>query len=100
VNIPENRLKIEVYQIKGNCPVYRLGDSIVIAGPRIVLEETDAICVHALSSLLHYTVALSQGVDPRTLGLSKNKEYTDIQCLDPGKPFSEGGTVIFRCYRE
>jgi len=29
-------------------PVYKKGDKIVIEGPEIVLEETDALCIHAL----------------------------------------------------
>ena len=39
-------LIIEVSEIKGKCPVYKVGDKIVINGPEIVLEETDAICIH------------------------------------------------------
>jgi hypothetical protein len=50
----------------------RLG--IVIGGPRIVLARTDAVCVHALSTLLHYVVALDEGVDPVKLGLSKPED--------------------------
>jgi uncharacterized repeat protein (TIGR04076 family) len=63
------------------------------------LEETDAICIHALAPLLHYVVALRDGVDPRKLGLSKEEKYVYIQCVDPGEPYTVGGTVIFKCYR-
>jgi uncharacterized repeat protein (TIGR04076 family) len=75
-----------------------VGDKIVIADPQIVLQKTDALCTHALSSLLHYVVALERGADPVELGLSKpeNKEEAYIQCVDPGKPYTHGGTVIFR----
>ena len=92
-------LEIEVYEIRGRCPVFKVGDKIVIDGPRILLDKTDAICVHALAPLLHYVVALDRGVDPRVLGLSKVKEYAYIQCVDPWKPYTDGGTVIFRCRR-
>jgi len=92
-------LIIEVSEIKGKCPVYKKGDKIVIDGPEIVLEETDAICIHALAPLLHYAVALRDGADPRKLGLSKEKDVAYIQCVDPGEPYTEGGTVIFKCYR-
>jgi len=77
--------------------VHKVGDKMVIDGPRIVLEETDAVCVHALSSLLHYVIALDEGVDPRKLGLSKEKSQAYIQCVDPGEPYTSGGTVIFKC---
>ena len=92
-------LEIEVFDVCGYCPVHKVGDRITIEGPRIVPEETDALCVHALSTLLHYVVALDNGVDPVKLGLttSKEKDVAYLQCLDPGKPFTHGGTVIFRC---
>jgi uncharacterized repeat protein (TIGR04076 family) len=93
-------LVIEVEEIKGECPVYKKGDKIVIDGPEIVLEKTGAICIHALAPLLHYVVALREGMDPRKLGLSKDREYAYIQCVDPGEPYTDGGTVIFKCYIE
>jgi uncharacterized repeat protein (TIGR04076 family) len=92
-------LKIEVCEIRGKCPVHKVGDKIVIDGARIVLEKTDAICVHALSSLLHYVVALDEGVDSKKLGLSKERGNAYIQCVDPGKPYTSGGSVIFKCSR-
>ena len=90
-------LEIEVCEVKGCCPVHKVGDKIVIDGPRIVLEKTDAVCTHALSSLLHYVVALDENVDPRKLGLSKEKGSAYIQCVDPGEPYTSGGTVVFKC---
>jgi len=90
-------LVFEVAEIRGKCPVYKKGDRIVIRGPEIDLKRTDALCIHALASLLHYAVALREGVDPIKLGLSKDKNYAYIQCLDPSEPYTEGGTVIFRC---
>lgn len=95
----EEVLEIEVCEIRGKCPVYKVGDKMVMDGPRILLEKTDAVCVHALSSLLHYVIALDENVDPRKLGLSKERESAYIQCVDPGEPYTEGGTVIFRCRR-
>jgi uncharacterized repeat protein (TIGR04076 family) len=92
-------LEIRVCEIRGKCPVYKVGDRMVIDDPKILLDKTDALCVHALSTLLHYVVALDDGADPVKLGLSKDKEHAYIQCLDPGKPYTEGGTVIFECRR-
>ena len=93
-------LVIEVVEIKGKCPVHKVGDKIVINGPKIDLKRTDNVCIHALSSILHYVVALREGVDLKKLGLSKDGKYAYIQCLDPGEPYIDGGTVIFRCYVE
>ena len=94
-------LEIEVFEIKGCCPVHRVGDKIVIDGPKIIKERTDALCVHALSVLLHYAVALDHGVDPVQLGLTKpeEKEHAYVQCVDPYEPYTHGGTAIFRVRR-
>lgn len=94
-------LEIEVCEIRGKCPVYKVGDRIVIDDPKIILERTDALCVHALSSLLHYVLILESGADPVRLGLSKpdDREYAYIQCVDPGEPYTEGGTVVFKVKR-
>jgi len=53
-------LLMEVTEIRGRCPVYKTGDKIVIDGARIDLHRTDNLCIHALSSLLHYAVALRE----------------------------------------
>ena len=91
-------LKIEVVEISGTCPVHKVGDKIMVDDPRIILGKTDALCTHALSSLLHNVLALERGADPVGLGLSRREDSTHayIQCVDPGKPYTEGGTVIFR----
>jgi uncharacterized repeat protein (TIGR04076 family) len=91
-------LEIEVVEVRGHCPVYKVGDKIVVDDPKIVLEETDALCTHALSSLLHYVLVLERGADSVGLGLSKpeDRENAYIQCVDPGEPYTKGGTVIFK----
>ena len=94
-------LEIKVVEVRGNCPVHKVGDSIVIADPKIILEKTDELCTHALSSLLHYVLVLERGADPAELGLAKpeHKGEAYIQCVDPGEPYTQGGTVIFRVRR-
>jgi len=91
-------LEIKVHEIGGYCPIHRKGDKTLIGGPRVVLDETDALCIHALPSLLHYAVALDLGADPLKLGLTKpnDRKHAYIQCVDPYKPYSDGGTVIFK----
>ncbi|AIU69317.1 hypothetical protein TEU_02590 [Thermococcus eurythermalis] len=88
------RLEIVVKEVRGKCPVFKKGDRIVVEGPRVKLDETDAVCTHAFASLLPYIVALRKGIKPSELGLGKgDKAY--VQCLDPGPPYTDGGTVIF-----
>ena len=90
-------LEIEVCEIRGKCPVYKVGDKIIVDDPKIVLRETDALCTHALSSLLHYVLVLEEGVDPVKLGLSRplDRQPAYIQCADPGQPSTNGGTGHF-----
>ena len=94
-------LEITVAEVRGHCPVHKVGDKIVINDPEIVLGKTDALCTHALSSLLHYVLVLEHGGDPVSLGLSKpdDGEHAYIQCVDPGEPYTHGGTVIFKICR-
>lgn len=95
-NLSPKKLIIKAVEIKGNCPVYNVGDKTVIEGPEIDLEVSDKVCIHALFSLGTFIIALREGINPQSLGLTKNdnnKAY--YQCLDPGPPYTEGGTVIF-----
>ncbi len=90
-----SELIIKVLKIKGTCPVYEVGDKIGIdEGYKLNLEETDNVCVHSLTSIMPYYVALSKGVAPKTLGLAKEGNKAYLQCLDPCE-LTGGGTVIF-----
>ncbi|RLF91030.1 TIGR04076 family protein [Thermococci archaeon] len=89
-----DRLVITVVEIRGKCPVFKKGDRIVIEGSEINLKETDAVCTHAFASFLPYIVALRKGIKPSELGLGRG-EKAYVQCLDPGYPYTDGGTVIF-----
>ena len=90
-----DKLLITVKEIKGNCPVYRVGDRIVLdEGYRLNLKETNNVCMHSLSSIMPYYVALFRGVDSRKLGLSKDGKKAYVQCLDPCD-YTGGGTVTF-----
>ncbi len=92
-------LEIMIDNIKGHCPVHEVGDRIIIDDPRIITEKTDNICTHALSTILHYTTILEHDWCPVKLGLTtpEDPEHAYLQCVDPGKPYTDGGTVIFKC---
>ena len=94
-------LEIKVWKITGICPVYKVGDKIVIDDPKILLNKTDAICTHALSTLLHYVTILENDWCPVKLGLTtpRDPDHAYMQCVDPGEPYTQGGTVIFKCRR-
>ncbi|HIH64728.1 MULTISPECIES: TIGR04076 family protein [Methanothermobacter] len=94
-------LEIRVHEIRGKCPVHREGDRITVDDPEIDLERTDALCTHALSTILHYTTILERNWCPVELGLTVDgdEEHAYMQCVDPGEPYTEGGTVIFQVRR-
>ena len=94
-------LEITVHEIRGTCPVHSVGDRIIVEGPNIEVAESGALCTHALSTLLHYTTILEQAWSPVALGLTTSEDpaHAYMQCVDPGPPYTEGGTVIFRCQK-
>jgi uncharacterized repeat protein (TIGR04076 family) len=95
------RLVISVKEIRGNCPVFNVGDRIIVEPPKVIVEKTDNICVHAFGCMLSMIVPLSRGISFKTLGLTTEEgEKGYIQCLDPGKPYTDGGTVLFEIRRE
>jgi len=95
------RLIVSVKEIRGKCPVFKVGDKIVVESPKIVVENTDNICVHAFGCVLSMIVPLSHGISFKKLGLATEEgEKGYIQCLDPGKPYTNGGTVLFEISRE
>ena len=88
----KKKLIIKVKEIKGNCPIFKEGDKFFIENG-FVLRLEKPICLHALTSIMPYYIALSRGIKPEELRLGKeNKAY--VQCLDPCK-YTGGGTVIF-----
>lgn len=88
-------LIIRVKEVKGHCPVYKVGDAFVLEeGYKINPKKSCTICMHSLASIMPYHVALSRGVDPKSIGLAKEGNKAYVQCLDPCK-YTGGGTVIF-----
>ena len=95
-------LTIKVVNIEGNCPVYEIGDTFVLEkGFKLVCSESCNVCVHGLSSIMSFMVPLSVGLPLEDLGLGfKGEEVAHVQCLDPGPPYTEGGTVTFAITRD
>jgi len=85
-------LKITVHDIKGVCPIYRIGDTFWIKDG-YKLERAGVLCMHSLSSIMPYYVALSQGIPAQEIGLGSDAAY--VQCLDPCE-FTGGGSVVFK----
>lgn len=93
----KKRLTIFVEEIKGNCAVFDGGERITLDGPKIDLDKTDKICIHALAAISNFILPLQWGISPKEVGLhTKHGNEAYFQCLDPGTPYTEGGTVLFR----
>ncbi len=90
------KLHIMVVDIRGNCPIYKVGDEFTIEHG-FVLHSKIPLCMHSLSSLVPYYIPLSRGIQPKDLGLGDTEAY--IQCLDPCK-YTGGGTVVFKITKE
>ena len=93
----KKRVILIVEEIKGNCVVFSGGERITIDGPQIDLNKTDKICIHALAGISNFILPLQWGISPKEVGLhirDGNEAY--FQCLDPGPPYTDGGTVLFR----
>ena len=90
----ESNVKVVVYKVEGNCPVFKEGESFIVKNGYI-LESEIALCIHALKSILHFTSLLARGFTGADLGLGKGKEAY-IACPDPGPPLTLGGRVIFK----
>lgn len=91
-------LIVEVDQIRGHCPVYRRADRMTfLEGYRLDPDKTDALCSHAMGVLIPWLAALSKGITPNQLGLAREGDKdAHVQCPDPGKEITGGGTVLFR----
>lgn len=91
-------LIIKVKEIKGHCPVYKVGDKFKLEdGYRLVTKIP--LCMHSLASLLPYYNALRLA-EPNTLGLAGKKDKTKayVQCLGTSS-YTDGGTAIFEISR-
>jgi uncharacterized repeat protein (TIGR04076 family) len=93
-------LFLTAIKIEGDCPIYDKGDKTVIKGAEIDLNRSDCVCIHALFSLGSFILALREGISPARLGLARKEgKRGHFQCLDPGKPWTDGGTVTFEIRR-
>ena len=92
---------VEVVEVKGKCAAgYRPGDRFRIRGFYIDPRECEArICIHALTAMMSLLSPFIHGVSARLLGIGNRDDEGYLQCPDPGKPYTCGGTVVFKVRR-
>ena len=101
--VKKHRVTYEVEQIQGTCPVYKVGDKVVIDSQPptevINLKESTAVCRRILDNMT-FPLELQHGSDDladyQTAGVGESR----IACPMPGDPWTSCGYVIFRQYRE
>ena len=92
---------IEVVEVRGYCAAgYKVGDKIVVKGYYIDPKDVSSkICLHAMTGVISLLSPFIHGVSAKILGIGDKDDEGYIQCPDPGKPYTCGGTVIFRVRR-
>ena len=76
------------------------GDKFRIKGFYIDPRGNSArICIHALTAMMSLLSPFMHGVSARLLGIGDRDDEGYLQCPDPGKPYTNGGTVVFRVKR-
>lgn len=91
-------LIVTVKEIKGRCPVYRIGDSFRLAdGYKLMTDKP--LCMHSLASLLpHYNAFRCSSPQDWGLGGKARPDKAYVQCLD-AVDYTGGGTAIFEISR-
>ena len=56
--------------------------------------------LHALAAMLMLLSPFLKGVSAQTLGIGREDDVGYVQCPDPGRPYTCGGTVVFELRRE
>ena len=79
--------------------MYGVGDKMVIDGPEILRDKTDALCPHAPSALFHCATILEHDWCPAKLGLTTSQDpgHAYVKCIHAGELCTQGDTVIFEC---
>lgn len=105
-----NQVIMEVVEVKGRCPLYKIGDKIVIDPvpgedvSMINLRETDAVCTRILGgALLSYHAWLEyakpgpdDSKETRPWQRALGPDYS--KCPMVGPPYSKCGYVVFEAY--
>jgi len=91
---------LEVKEVRGFCPLYKIGDKIVIKEFYIDSKSSKNICIHFLSAAFTLLSAFIHGLSAIELGIGNIEDVAYLQCPDPGPPYTKGGTVIFELRRK
>lgn len=74
------KIAITVKKIVGKCPLYRVGDRILLNDFYIVTNESANICLHAFTGLSTLLSAFAHGISAKDLGIGKHNDLGCLQC--------------------
>ncbi|MCL4554804.1 MAG: TIGR04076 family protein [Actinobacteria bacterium] len=87
------RVVVTVERVDGRCAAdLKVGDRFVCQGANLKLDESDRVCMAAFCSIYPMIMGARMGLELGRLGLPKHV----VQCIDPGPPYTPGGTVYFK----
>ncbi|MBI4187238.1 MAG: TIGR04076 family protein [Chloroflexi bacterium] len=99
----QHRVIYEVEEVRGSCPVYKVGDKVVIDSRHPVevlnLEKTDALCMRIIDNMWSQKVWQAGG-NATVEHLTGISGECRIGCSMPGKPYTPCGFIIFKIRRE
>lgn len=99
--MPSYRVKITVKEIRGHCALgLKLGDEFTVEKFYILHQRDTRICLHALIGMSSLLLPFLKGISAHELGIGEGDDIGYVQCPDPGKPYTTGGTVVFELRRE
>lgn len=87
---------ITVEKIRGNYPIYKTGDKIVINNFYIKSEDLQNICIHTFAAITTLLSAFLHGTSTLELGVGHEEDAGFLQCPDPSPPYTKGGTILFK----
>lgn len=89
----KHKLIAKIDTVFGRCPVYQGGEQIVMEHGILNMEETDAVCLQLLSTLIHeYMARQHQEYWETGEGFDYSQEKT--KCPRGGPPFGEGYVIV------
>jgi uncharacterized repeat protein (TIGR04076 family) len=91
-------LIVRVKEIKGHCPVHKVGDTFKLESGFRLLTQIP-VCMHSLASLLPHYNALRVAA-PSQWGAAGSADASKayVQCMDPFE-YTGNGTVVFEIER-
>ena len=87
------RFVAKIESVFGKCPVYKGGEKIVLENGEIDLEDSDAVCLQLLSTMMHgYMARQHEDYWRTTGGFDYSKEKS--KCPRGSPPYGEGYVLV------